>query len=337
MASLPVLVVSCDRYADLWRPFFELFWRHWPDCRGPVYLGSNYASYDDPRVHVLRIGEDITWAASVAAMLDRIDADYLIVMLEDFLLMEPVDHARVEQLADLAMSERLGCLRLYSIYPPPRPVAGHPGLGWFAPADDYRITAQAAIWRVDTLRRLLVSGFSAWDFELIGSQMSDHMDDRIWGVYEPALKYDHGVEKGRWRPQGLAICRDAGIAVDLTSRGMFTATELERHEQTGAAAAQFAARKTHALKLFREGRRLQALSDVRWCLARRPFLAQMWVIAVVGCAGPSAVTWLQRLHVRAKVAAAERAYRRAVRRSAAGASEPRASGAPGTRQPVKRG
>ena len=54
-AGLSVLVISCDRYADLWRPFFELFWRHWPDCQGPVYLGSNFTDYSDPRVQTIKV------------------------------------------------------------------------------------------------------------------------------------------------------------------------------------------------------------------------------------------------------------------------------------------
>lgn len=312
MAKLPVLVVSCDRYADLWRPFFQLFWRRWPDA-GPVYLGSNVATSDDPRVLPLRVGEDVTWAASLRSMLDRIPGDYVILMLEDFLLMRPVDNQRIERLADIAIVERLGCLRLYSIFPPANDVPSYPELGSFVPGDSWRITAQAAIWRIATLRALLVPGFSAWDFELVGSQMSDFMTDRIWGVKEPALVYDHAVEKGRWRPQGLAICRDAGIEVDLARRGAFTEAELEQHERSGVAAAAWAIRKTEAIRRFREGRRAAGLGDVWWCLRRRPASLQLWAIAAAGALGPRPMAWLQRLHLRLKVARATRAYDRARR------------------------
>ena len=313
MAELPVLVVSCDRYSDLWRPFFELFWQRWPDCRGPVYLGSNFEDYDDPRVDTLRVGTDVNWAAGVTSMLDRIRGEYVIVMLEDFLLMQTVDNARIERLAEIAASERLGCLRLYSIFPPETAVAQYPELGSFAAGEKWRITAQAAIWRVETLRRLLVPGFTAWDFELVGSQMSDYMPDRIWGVMQPALVYDQAVEKGKWRPQGLAICNAAGVRVDLESRGAFSVAELERHEQAGVASAAFAERKTQAVACFRQGRRAAGLRDLRWCLRRQPASVQLWAIAVAGLIGPAPMSLLQRLHVRAKVANATRAYHRAVR------------------------
>lgn len=313
MASLPVLVISCDRYADLWRPFFELFWRRWPDCAGPVYLGTNFERYDGPRVISLCVGADVNWAAGVIGMLDRIRADHVIVMLEDFLLTETVDNTRIERLIDIAVSERVGCLRLYSIFPPEGAVPGYPELGSFAPGHKWRITAQAGIWRVETLRRLLVPGFTAWDFELVGNQMSEYMPDRIWGVMQPALVYDQAVEKGKWRPQGLATCEAAGVRVDLDRRGAFSIAELQRHEQAGLASAEFAERKTQAVAAFKRGKRTAGLNELSSCLRRHPASVQLWAIAAAGLIGPAPIAWLQRLHVRAKVANATRAYHRALR------------------------
>jgi hypothetical protein len=311
---LPVLVVSCDRYSDLWRPFFEIFFRRWPARRGPLYLGTNFASYDDPRVQTLAVGTDVTWAAGVLRMLDRIPGDYVLVMLEDFLLMEDVDNTRIETLAALAAKQSVGCLRLYSIYPPEHHLPDHRGLGVFLPGDKWRITAQAAIWRIETLRKLLVPGFSAWDFEMIGSQMSDFLGDAIWGVMRPALVYDHAVEKGKWRPQGLAICREAGVEVDLQRRPAFSATELAQHEAAGVIDSRFAEQKTDAVWEFRRARRGAGARILLRCLRERPWSLQLWAIAAAGLAGPRAVEELQRMHVRAKVSAARRLYDRALRR-----------------------
>jgi hypothetical protein len=313
MADVPVLVVSCDRYADLWYPFFQLFWRRWPDCAGPVYLGTNFEAYNDPRVQTLRIGRDVAWAASLSTMLEQIKSDYVILMLEDFLLTQRVDNDRIKRLTAIASAEQLGCLRLYSIFPPATAVAHHPELGSFTPGEDWRITAQAAIWRVETLRKLLVPGFSAWDFELVGSLMSEFMPDQIWGVREPALVYDHAIEKGRWRPQGIAICDAAGIEVDFSVRGAFTAAELDGHAKAGAESSTLAAEKTEAIRDFKEGRRWTGLRKVLWCLQRRPTSLQLWTIAAAGCLGSRPIVALQRMHLRAKVARATRRYNRALR------------------------
>ena len=42
-SSVALLVISIDR--DLWPPFFELLWRHWPDCPYPIHLGSETQTF----------------------------------------------------------------------------------------------------------------------------------------------------------------------------------------------------------------------------------------------------------------------------------------------------
>lgn len=82
--DISVLVVSCDKYSDLWGPFFTLFWRYWtvPSCK--VYLGSNYLIYNDPRVETIAIGEDKNWSHGLIEIVSKIDTPYIILMLEDF-------------------------------------------------------------------------------------------------------------------------------------------------------------------------------------------------------------------------------------------------------------
>ncbi len=75
-----VLVISCDAYRDLWRPFFELFWRHWPDCPYPVHLGSELYTHADSRVRRLDVGAQPDWSTACARMLERIEAPTTLVM-----------------------------------------------------------------------------------------------------------------------------------------------------------------------------------------------------------------------------------------------------------------
>ena len=56
-----VLISSCDAYADLWRPFFTLFWLNWDDCPFPVYLSTNELHYPDRRVTTLNAGPEAVW------------------------------------------------------------------------------------------------------------------------------------------------------------------------------------------------------------------------------------------------------------------------------------
>ena len=42
--KLAILVLSCDGYTDLWRPFFENFKKKWGDCPYDIYLLTNKKS-----------------------------------------------------------------------------------------------------------------------------------------------------------------------------------------------------------------------------------------------------------------------------------------------------
>ncbi|HYO76959.1 MAG TPA: hypothetical protein VE010_10890, partial [Thermoanaerobaculia bacterium] len=80
-ATVPILVASCDAYADVWSPFFTLFFRHWSDCPYPIHLGTNFESFDDPRVRTIRVGADRGWAAGLSSMLEQLSATHVLLFL----------------------------------------------------------------------------------------------------------------------------------------------------------------------------------------------------------------------------------------------------------------
>lgn len=69
MSETSILIPSCDKYSDLWIPFFTLFWQHWPDCPFPVYLGSNEEVFEHPKVKNILVGPDKDWTSGVRKML----------------------------------------------------------------------------------------------------------------------------------------------------------------------------------------------------------------------------------------------------------------------------
>lgn len=225
--DLAIVVVSCDAYADLWPVFFALWRRHWPDCPYPVYLVSNVRRCEEPGVVGVDVGPDRTWAQNLRTALDRIGHERVLLLLEDFLLEARVDTARVRALARTASEADAHVLRLVANPGPSRPAAIGPEIGTLDTADRWRVSTQAAVWRTATLRALLRPRYTAWDFEWLGTRLSSAVfPDGFYGVYDPALVYRHGVERGRWLPHGLAICAAAGVPVDLAARPSMTARQL---------------------------------------------------------------------------------------------------------------
>lgn len=217
-----VLVASTDRYADLWEPFFTLFRRYWPDCPYPVYLGSNERTFPAPDVRAITVGEDIDWSTGFAEMVGRVEEPYALVLLEDYLLTQRVDTARIERLFGHMRSRGAACLRLMPVPGAPDPDPELPEVGELPRGAAYRVSLQAAIWERETLLGLLRPGESAWELETAGSRRSDELAapflSIVRGGPRPLPYLISAVRKGRWQRDALKLCRRERVPVDLTLR-----------------------------------------------------------------------------------------------------------------------
>jgi hypothetical protein len=296
--EIAILVPSCDRFSDLWAPFFEFFWRNWPDCPFPVFLGSNALTFPDPRVHALTIGADLSWASGVRSMLERVGARNVIILLDDVFLVEKIDTAAILRLVETARANAVDCLRLTSSPPqnilPTIPVPEHEEFGIVEPGTLYRITAGPAVWRVSTLMSYLIPGLSAWEFELLGTQISDSTAHTVWGPFEPFLVYCHAVVQGRYRPEAVEVSREAGVALDLAKRPPWTNDEIERAADRDRQTHSVLELKYRAMDAFRAGDRRVGLRSVAEALRAQPTSWHLWAILTFGIAGPGAMAWLRR-------------------------------------------
>lgn len=86
----------------------------------------------------------------------------------------------------------------------------------------YRINAQACIWRRQFLQALCLPGLDAWEFEILHSRFSQRIEFNLYYTENTIIPYKHGIEKGRWLPQGVEILNKNNIDVDFSKRGFFT-------------------------------------------------------------------------------------------------------------------
>jgi hypothetical protein len=217
-SSCSVLVSSCDAYSDLWTPFFTLFWRNWPDCPYPVYLGANQARYDHPRVRTLQAGPDESWSANLRFFLDQLGSEYVLLLLEDFFLVKPVPPLAVSDQLKALDALRGTVVRLFPNPPPHMRMQGHAGIGSIHRFAPFRVSAQAAIWRRSDLLGLLREGESAWEFERNGTIRSQSRADGFYCTYEAILQYVHVVEQGRWFRSAVRRFGSADIGCNFEAR-----------------------------------------------------------------------------------------------------------------------
>jgi hypothetical protein len=218
--GVAVLVSSCDAYRDLWPPFFELLFRHWPDCPRPVYLGSESERFDDARVECLATSPR-DWSSSLASMLEQVRTDHVLLLLEDYLMYARARTVEIRELARFADQRRAACLRLFPCPGPDVDCVDRAGVGVITPGAPFRVSLQAALWRRADLLALLVPGESPWQFETRATQRSVSLPRVFLSVkrgHQPLSYFCTGVRRGRWLRDGVSLCERQGVAVDLGAR-----------------------------------------------------------------------------------------------------------------------
>lgn len=212
--SCAVLVLSCDRYRDLWAPFFTLFHRHWPDPGMPVYLGTDTGVLDLDWVHTLNAGNTKGWSKRLRFFLQSINTDYVLLLLEDFFFDSAVSTSHVA-----AQTSRLHSLKGVSLRLFPNPPADYfrHDLGVIHTGARFRVSLQAAIWNRVELLKLLVDDESPWEFERHGTRRSRTLSG-FYCVPKALIHYRHVVERGEWFRSAAEFYASQNIGCNFAAR-----------------------------------------------------------------------------------------------------------------------
>jgi hypothetical protein len=234
--STTIVVSSCDKFQDVWSPFFTLFFRYWPDCPFPIFLIANQQSYPDDRVKTILAGEDRGWATNLRLALDKVPTPYVLYLQEDYFLAGKADTATILDLVAYMSHCRAGCLRLYPCPGPDLPCADNDYVGMISKTAPYRVSLQAALWDKEVLRSLLVDEESGWDMEIKGTERSRSLDVPFFSVKrDPATNqvtnlalpyFCTAIVRGRWVREAVELCRREGMIIDDRRRSIETARQL---------------------------------------------------------------------------------------------------------------
>jgi len=217
-----VLVPSCDKYGDLWKPFFSLLFRYWSDCPYPIYLSSNSAAYEDPRVTTLATGH-ADWSSELTIALTQLRTRYVLLLLEDFFLRKSVSTGAIERVLNRMQTLDAAMLRLTPCPGPTLPIIGVPEIGYVEPGSPYRVNLQATIWRRTDLMKLLRAGESVWDFEIRATVRSCATPANFLCCWLPVIDYgQHVVERGKWFRHQARRYRATGIGCDFSHRDVLS-------------------------------------------------------------------------------------------------------------------
>ncbi len=230
--GLSIVISSCDAYEDLWKPYFTLFHRYWPDCPFPIYLITNKLKFDDSKVISVPVFPDRGWATVTREALERLADPYILYTHEDFFLDRKVDTSRILKLLDYMKKRGAAYLRLYPSPGPDVVFSDLPEVGEINKGSEYRTCLQAALWKREVMISLIRDGENPWQMEILGSQRSNELEMPFLSairnpngheIVNPPLSYFcTAVYKGLWMREAVKFCRREGVPIDLKRRGVET-------------------------------------------------------------------------------------------------------------------
>lgn len=211
-SKLAVLVLSCDKYSDLWDGFFFHFWKHWSSCPYPVYLGSNTIKYiKDPRVKTILTGPEKNWSSSCRIILEQIPESNLLIISEDYFINSDIDITMVKECLQLLNKKNTHHVYWFA---PMEVIRIFPSKGTFGKFQRYDpLTVHiCSFWKKSAYIRLLTDVENPWQFEGYGSYRIPSSGNYHF-LNKRLFSHVEMVDYGSLFPDSLVYCKKNNISL----------------------------------------------------------------------------------------------------------------------------
>lgn len=238
--NLTILVMSCDKYSDLWNPFVACFERYWPDCPASIYLVTETLNCESQLFErVIRCGEGTQWTDRLDIALSETGTDFCMLLCDDYLLCDKVDNELIQSLIEITAENNAGNLRMLPDPAPNGVLIKGTNVGEITRGTPYRIATQAGIWSKEYLQQFANMHTSIWGFERLGTVMSDKFEQKILATTRHTFPFVDAVHKGKWERVGLSLCGRNNVSVDTKQRQVMTNVDYLIKHGKGAIIDQF--------------------------------------------------------------------------------------------------
>lgn len=176
--KIAFVVLSCDKYSDLWPLYIRCFQKFWPECPYDKYFVSNCKEVDSTEFKSILIGEDETWSIGLKKVLDslRDNYKYIFITLEDLYLYKAVNNSMVTATIQSFVEADGTYLRVNTHKRKPD-LPFNEYFGKIKQDAIYRNNCVYAVWNIEKLYDLLRDNENAWEFERVGVERTRVSED----------------------------------------------------------------------------------------------------------------------------------------------------------------
>jgi len=219
--SVSIVVSSCDRFFDAWRPFAFFFRKFWADCPFRVYLIVNRLRVRSDFVHAIRVGRDREWAANMQVALQQVPTPYVLYMQDDYFLTAPVSRDQLSSDLAYAIDRDVASLCFYDLSLLEPDFARIDARFSVVPQNSKgRTRLQVTLWKRDALASVLRPGETAWEMEARGSERTARLQILSYSQkHAPPISYlMSAISRGLWTSQAIKLCQQHNVQINPAFR-----------------------------------------------------------------------------------------------------------------------
>lgn len=223
--DIGLFISSSNNRLDVVRQVIKSFDVCWADCPFAKFVGLNSAV---DAMWVRGFHPIYTpvygWRAEVLEQILHLpeQIEYILLFLDDFLILSPVHTERLQKLLDEALHRDIEYLRLVPIRRAALPRLARrifrgsgPEVEPVGVQSPYYSSLQVALWkRTHLIDMLRLDGRHIWEFE--HQKIPGHPHFAIVG--DPPIQYVHVIEKGKWQPYSQQLFRRLNLPFDAGDR-----------------------------------------------------------------------------------------------------------------------
>jgi hypothetical protein len=230
--NVAILINSCDSYKDVVSLNICAINEFWNECNYPVYINTESIKHNvnDFNVTTLNLlpGKKNDWGSRFIDSLSRIKEEYVIVVLDDFILESAINKIRLDSIIQkVKINSSIGCFYLnfgnFSLK-----YNSDLNLYTVDKLNYYLVNTGPAVWRKNVLMNLLEPSDNPWAWEFFAMYRKTakiynicSVKDFNENIYNYNYKKGGAIYRGKWVEEVVVNkIEKYNLKIDINVRGV---------------------------------------------------------------------------------------------------------------------
>lgn len=235
--QLSLLVLSCDKYSDLWLDFFKLKDKFWNNCDFKWYLVTETKSFEYPGVTVINTGTNLNWTGRLRYAITKTQSNLIGLFLDDYFISDTIDNDLIHSLVKKMLAENIMHINMSDVFynllnMPDKHDYYDEHLFKIPKHKKYGLSCASAIWNSQYLLDIIgTEDKSPWQFEIDlckkaetrnGFQGLILCDDRMpFNITTVPV-----VIQGKYYPKAINYFHSKGFDISIGNRAIMSKKEV---------------------------------------------------------------------------------------------------------------